>query len=301
MEKLNMRKSTLLSLLLVFALLLPGLVLAQESSEEVDVLADIVMPRLIEYNAAMEEAGYGTMKLEDFQELLAENPDVVILDVREVAEVEEDGIIEGAIHIPLRTLGENLGALPDLDATIVVVCKSGFRATLGAANLQVLGYKNVKILVGGMGAWLGEELPVVAEAAEFEVGDVPADLDPLLVEYVAANIANLPEGWGSVKPADLFEEMFEAMPDLLMDVRSDEEWADPGYIEGATHIWINTLMENLDQVPEDLDANIVVYCASGYRGGIAMTMLQLMGYTNVRNIAGGTGGWVAAELPLVKE
>lgn len=297
-----MRKSTLLSLLLVFALLLPGLVLAQDTTtEEVDVLADIVMPRLEEYNAAMEEAGYGTLKLDDFMVMLAETPDVVLLDVREVAEVEADGIIEGAINIPLRTLGENLGALPDLEATIVVICKSGFRATLGAANLQALGYINTKILVGGMGAYLAEDYPVVAEGAEFEVGEVPADIDPLLVEYVAANLTNLPEGWGVVTPANLFEEMFETMPDLLLDVRSAEEWAEPGYIEGATHIWVNEIMPNVAELPEDLEANIVVYCASGYRGGIAMTMLQLMGYTNVRNLAGGINGWIAAELPVVKD
>ncbi|MCB9452227.1 MAG: rhodanese-like domain-containing protein [Anaerolineaceae bacterium] len=298
-----MRKSTFLSLLLIFALLLPGLVMAQDTTttEEVDVLADIVMPRLVEYNAAMADVGYGTLKLDDFMAMLAEDPEsVTILDVREVAEVEETGVVEGAINIPLRTLGENLDLLPDLEATIVVICKSGFRATLGMANLQVLGYTNAKVLIGGMGAYLAEEYPVVPEPAMVEAGEVPADIDPLLVEYVAANLANLPEGWGVVTPANLFEEMFETMPDLLMDVRSDAEWADPGYIEGATHIWVNTIMENLDLLPEDLEANIVVYCASGYRGGIGMTMLQLMGYTNVRNLAGGVNGWLAAELPVLK-
>lgn len=297
-----MRKSTLLSLLLVFALLLPGFVLAQDTTtEEVDVLADIIMPRLEEYNAAMEEAGYGTLKLDDFMVMLAEDPEVVVLDVREVAEVEETGIIENALHIPLRTLGENLGLLPDLDATIVVVCKSGFRATLGMTALKVLGYDNAKVLVGGMGAYLAEEYPVVEMPEEVEAGEVPADIDPLLLEYVAANLANLPEGWGVVTPANLFEEMFETMPDLLLDVRSAEEWADPGYIEGATHIWVNEIMPNVAELPEDLEANIVVYCASGYRGGIAMTMLQLMGYTNVRNLAGGINGWIAAELPVLKD
>lgn len=297
-----MRKSVLLSLLLIAALLLPGVMLAQEATAEpVDVLADVVMPRLEEYNAYIAESGYGTLKLEDFMTMLAENPDVVVLDVREAAEVAETGVIENAINIPLRTLGENLGALPDLNATIVVVCKSGFRATLGMSALQILGYANAKVLIGGMGAWLAEEYPVVEAPAELMAGDVPADIDPLLLAYVADSITNLPENWGVVTSADLFEEMFDAMPDLLLDVRSDAEWADPGYIEGATHIWINELMPNIDQLPENLDANIVVYCASGYRGGIAMTMLRLMGYTNVRNIAGGINGWIAAELPVIKD
>jgi len=294
-----MAKLTRFMLLLVLAslLVLPGVALAQ--TDEVDVVDDVLMPQLEAYYSAIPEK-YGTINVEGLLELLAENPDAVILDVREDAEVEEMGIIEDAVHLPLRTLGENLDLLPDLDATIVVVCKSGFRATIGMAALQVLGYTDVHVLTGGIGAWIGEDLPVVETAAEFEPAEVPEDLDPALVEYVAEYLANLPEGWGAVTATNLFEEMFETMPDLLLDVRSDEEWAE-GYIEGAEHIWINNFYDSLAELPEDKDANIVVYCASGYRGGIVGTQLGLLGYTNVRNLAGGIGAWKTAELPLVTD
>ncbi|MCC6616787.1 MAG: rhodanese-like domain-containing protein [Anaerolineae bacterium] len=294
-----MAKLTRFMLLLVLAslLIVPGIALAQ--TDEVDVVDDVLMPQLEAYYSAIPEK-YGTVNVEAFLELLAENPDVVVLDVREDAEVEEAGIIEGAIHLPLRTLGENLDLLPNLDATIVVVCKSGFRATIGMAALQTLGYTDVHVLTGGIGAWIGEDLPVVEAPAEVEPADVPEDLDPALVEYVAGYLANLPEGWGAVKPQDLFEETFETMPDWLLDVRSDEEWAE-GYIEGAEHVWINNFFDNLAELPEDKDANIVVYCASGYRGGIVATQLGLLGYTNVRNLAGGIGAWKAAELPVVTD
>ncbi len=295
-----MAKFTRFLFLLVLAslLVLPGVASAQTTAE-VDVVEDVLMPQLEAYYDNIPEK-YGTINVEGFLELLAENPDVTILDVREDAEIEEVGIIEGSVHIPLRTLGENLDLLPDVDATIVVVCKAGFRATIGMTALQTLGYTDVKVLTGGFDAWVGEELPVVEAPAEVEPDMVPEAIDPMLVEYVSEYLANLPQGWGGVRATDLFEEMFETMPDLLLDVRSDEEWAE-GYIEGAEHLWINNFYANLSELPEDKDTSIVVYCASAYRGGIVATQLGLLGYTNVRNLAGGINAWKATELPVVTE
>lgn len=272
-------------------------VLAQEA-DEAEFVEEVVLPVLEEYNDNLPER-YGTINVEGFVERLAENEDLVILDVREVEELEENGTIDGAINVPLRTLGENLALLPDLDAEIVVLCKGGFRATIGMTALHVLGYENAHVLTGGFDAWVGEELPVVEAAVEAEAEDVPADIDEELLDYVAVYLAELPEGWGVVRPLDFFEETFEAMPDLLLDVRSEEEWNDPGYIEGATHIWIDEFMPNFDQVTDDLEADIVVYCASSYRAGVVTTMLGMLGYENVRNMAGGIQGWIAADLPLV--
>ena len=275
--------------------IVPG-VMAQDT--DVDVVADIVIPRLEEYNADLPEK-YGTLSVDGFLEMLAENDDVIILDVRELAEIEENGAIEGSINVPLRSLGENLDLLPDLEADIVVICAKGARATIGMAALHILGYENAKVLVGGFGAWVGDDLPVVDEAIEVEPEEIPEDIDPLLVEHVATYLAELPQGWKLVKPVDFFEETFETEPDMLLDVRSEGEWEDPGYIEGATHVWVDEFMSNLDTVPEDLESNIVVYCASSYRAGVVAMMLGLMEYENVRNMSGGIKGWIAADLPVV--
>lgn len=291
-----------LSLLLVVVMVFSfaGGVVAQDGEDEVDVLNDILIPRLEDYNEELPDH-YGTLKLEDLVALMEdEEVDLFFLDVRQPEEVEEFGIIEGAVNIPLRELGENIDKLPaDLESNIVVICKGGFRATIGMTALHVLGYENAQVLVGGFDAWLGEEMPVVEEAAEAESVEINEAIDPLLVEYVAEYLANLPEGWGAVKPDALFEEMFEEMPDLMLDVRSEEEWMDPGYIEGASWVWIDDFMAAREDIlPEDTEADIVVYCASGYRGGVVATMLGMMGYENVRNLAGGVKGWLAADLPV---
>jgi rhodanese-related sulfurtransferase len=295
-----MRKIALLLITVLMVLAIAPVGIAQDDDSE--VLEDVVMPRLEAYLELVPELdSYNTIRVDPFIELLAEDEDVVILDVREPAELEEDGIIDGAIHVPMRELGENLDLLPDLDATIVVVCKGGFRATIAMTALHVLGYENAHVLVGGIGAWAGENLPVDGELAEVDPQEVPEDIDPLLVEFVANYMAELPEGWGAVRAEPLFEEMFDTMPDLLLDVRSEEEWEDPGYIFGAEHIWINEFGENLDQLPEDMDADIVVYCSGSYRAGIVGTVMGMMGYENVRNLVGGVNAWIAADLPLETE
>jgi rhodanese-related sulfurtransferase len=288
-----------LMLALLAVLLASGALLAQEAPSE-EALAEVVIPALEAYNENLPQ-GFGTISLEDFEVLLIENPDAVLLDVRETSEIEEFGAIEGSINIPIRELGANIGALPDLDATVVVICKGGFRAGQAMSALQLLGYENAKTLVGGFDAWVGAELPTVPETAEFEVGDVPEDIDPVLLEAVSYMLSTIPQGFGAVSPADLSVELMENPPELLLDVRTVEEWADPGYIEGAVNIPLAELMSRVDELPEDKTAPIVVYCAKGVRGGIAMTMLRTLGYENVRNLAGGINGWIAAELPVVQD
>jgi rhodanese-related sulfurtransferase len=50
--------------------------------------------------------------------------------------------------------------------------------------------------------------------------------------------------------------------------------------------------------PADSAAPIVVYCGSGHRSTIAMTILWSYGYTDVRSLRGGMGAWVSAGYPV---
>ena len=52
--------------------------------------------------------------------------------------------------------------------------------------------------------------------------------------------------------------------------------------------------------PADKDAEIVVYCGSGHRSTMAMTILLSEGYTNVTSLKGGFSGWAEAGLPVVE-
>ncbi len=75
-----------------------------------------------------------------------------IVDVREAGEIQETGMIEGAINIPRGliemklTPGENdLG----VNTPIVVYCGGGSRASLAGKTLKEIGFTSVQNLEGG--------------------------------------------------------------------------------------------------------------------------------------------------------
>lgn len=244
---------------------------------------------------------YNTIQPADVNTLLAEGTELFLVDVREVSEVEENGHIEGAINIPLRTLGQNLDKLPSFDTPIVTYCGSGWRCTIAMTALSALGWTDVKSMVGGsFGGWVEGGFPVVegvpAEAAALNA----ATPDPALVAAIDAALSGIPEGWGAIKPEDLNTALIEGEELILIDVRRAEEIEENGYIEGALQIPIEQFIEMKDMWPAK-DASIVTYCGVGVRGNIAATILRTYGYKNVLNLQGGLTAWVAGGFPVVTD
>jgi rhodanese-related sulfurtransferase len=266
-----------------------------EEEAEIDVLA-----LFTDLTASLPaDKGYGTVKPTALNEEMVDNAPFV-LDVREVAELEEGGYIEGSFNIPVREVLNNLDKLPGLDEPIVVTCASGHRGSMVMASLKLLGYTNVRNLGGGINAWKKAELPLVTGS----MPEAPAAISTAIVEdealYTMLNdfLSNLPEGFYSIK-ADKLNELLVENPPMIIDVRSKGEWDKDGYIDGSINLPFTDFFANMDQIPADKDAKIIVTCASGHRGAMIMMALRLMGYTDVSNLAGGIGGWKTAGLPLV--
>ena len=91
------------------------------------------------------------MKPDAFLNKVKAKESVVVLDVRTPAEVVVvTSILTDSLPIPINELFSeaNLARLPT-DKTVVVLCKSGTRATAAGTALRHIGFENVYILKGG--------------------------------------------------------------------------------------------------------------------------------------------------------
>lgn len=83
---------------------------------------------------------------------LQENKQIVAIDVRTPNEAGVVGLtLPGSMQIPVNELftQENLDKIP-LDKKVVIICKSGTRATAVGTALRHIGFENVYILKGGI-------------------------------------------------------------------------------------------------------------------------------------------------------
>jgi len=84
---------------------------------------------------------------------------------------------------------------------------------------------------------------------------------------------------------------------VLLDVRSAEEFA-AGHIPGAILIPYDELPSRLAELSEYRDAEIVVYCRTGRRAGIAEATLREAGFSSVYDLEGHMREWTAARHPV---
>jgi rhodanese-related sulfurtransferase len=101
---------------------------------------------------------------------MVENPDVVIVDLRDVRERDRTGYIPDSFHCP-RGMAEfwvdpESPYFKDIfgqDKTFVFHCASGWRSALTVATLNDMGFDCVH-LRDGFGAWVSAGGPVVKPA-----------------------------------------------------------------------------------------------------------------------------------------
>jgi len=97
----------------------------------------------------------------DLEARLAEDPGLLIVDVREPYEFDAMHI-EGSISVPRGILESACDwdyeeTVPELvqarEREVIVVCRSGYRSVLAAFNMQLMGYRNVVSLKTGLRGW----------------------------------------------------------------------------------------------------------------------------------------------------
>ena len=107
-----------------------------------------------------------TLPLEQAQKLLNDE-NIIFVDIRDVRELEREGMIPNAFHAPRGML--EFWVDPDSPyykpvfgegKRLVLYCASAWRSALAAETLQKMGVPSICHLEGGFSAWKKAGLPV---------------------------------------------------------------------------------------------------------------------------------------------
>jgi rhodanese-related sulfurtransferase len=151
-----------------------------------------------------------------------------------------------------------------------------------------------KILQLLLGMLLSIGILAIAPMPVIAAGSMP---QAQLSEAIDNFLTSLPSDYYTLMKIDALKEKIKTDNPLLIDVRQPSEYAS-GHIPNAINIPLQTLAENLDQIPKDRP--VVLYCTSGYRTGMGVMTLEMLGYTNVQAFPPSIQGWKAAGEPLEK-
>lgn len=132
-------------------------------------------------------------------------------------------------------------------------------------------------VLGGANALAAE--PAQPAPASATVAAAPSPAAPMTQDALLQHLAQHPE--------HLF----------LLDVRTPQEYAE-GHIAGAVNVPYDQLATRLAEVPKDKD--VVLYCRSGRRAGIAADVLAANGYTRLSHLEGDMIAWSEKGRPVVK-
>ena len=103
-----------------------------------------------------------------------------------------------------------------------------------------------------------------------------------------------------IPQSELMQRITEHRAGLILDVRSTEEYAE-GHIPGAINIPHDQLSSRLAEIGAHKNKEIVLYCRSGRRVGIAADILQAAGFNRLLHLAGDMSGWLGnGNLPIKK-
>jgi len=106
---------------------------------------------------------------EEVQQRMQQDPNALLVDVRDAADISSTGLVPGGLNISLGMLPvkadlelpEQLRepGLQDRSRQIITTCQLGPNAARGAKLLKDMGFTNIAYMEGGMMAWKAADLP----------------------------------------------------------------------------------------------------------------------------------------------
>lgn len=183
---------------------------------------------------------------------LAEDPDILVLDVRD-KEIFVKGHIPGSIYISLDgSFAPWVGELiSDLQQQIILVTPLG-REKEAVQRLARVGYDNaLGYLNGGFDTWVNTGK---------ETDSIPTiSVEELIEKHKSDNTIN------------------------ILDVRKPGEW-ESTHVTSAQHFALDYINKNMAEINPDKE--YYVHCQSGNRSTIACSILQARGYRKLINVHG---------------
>lgn len=139
---------------------------------------------------------------------------------------------------------------------------------------------------------------------------MPTTRRRLLMTTLAAPMLVAFSGWGASHAAgdatgkvamvssDELAGMLKSKDFVLVNVHIPYE----GEIEGTdVFVPFDKIADNLDKLPKDKNAKIVLYCQMGGMSAVASKRLAELGYTQVMDLTGGMIAWQASGRQIIKK
>jgi hydroxyacylglutathione hydrolase len=158
-------------------------------------------------------------------------------------------------------------------------------------------------LDGPFSAWVGWLIPrgrsiVLAGGTDAQHIDAQRQLHRIGFDSVAGALDGGIDAWQSSGRdvstfetqdiEDMAEWILSAEPMTVVDTRDEHEWA-AGHVPGAVHLYVPDVSYRASEIPTE--APVAVHCASGYRAGIAASLLEQAGLKRIIHVHGPYSDW----------
>ncbi|GAC1475667.1 MAG: MBL fold metallo-hydrolase [Candidatus Dormibacteraceae bacterium] len=167
-------------------------------------------------------------------------------------------------------------------------------------------------LGGPFSAWVGWLIPrrrpiVLAGGSEAQHEDAQRQLQRIGFDGVVGALDGGMDAWQSSgrelstfetkDVEDMAEWILSAEPMTVIDTRDEHEWS-AGHVPGAVHLYVPDVPHRSGEIPTE--APVAVHCASGYRAGIAASLLEQAGLKRIIHVNGQYSDWDRLHLAETK-
>ena len=158
-------------------------------------------------------------------------------------------------------------------------------------------------LDGPFSAWVGWLIPrgrsiVLAGGTDAQHIEAQRQLHRIGFDNIAGALDGGMDAWQSSGRAastfetkdieDMAEWILSAEPMTVVDTRDEHEWS-AGHVPGAVHLYVPDVSYRAGEIPNE--APVAVHCASGYRAGIAASLLEQAGLKRIIHVHGPYSDW----------